>query len=604
MSHFQRNLFEPSDWTDGIDVGGGGRAGLSLADARPYQTGWRDAVLAVWAAGDEPALGVAATATGKSLGVGLIARAVLDGALDAFGRERRFLFIAHRAILVEQAAEGLADLLPDARVEVEMGDRRATYGADVVVACIDSLCIPRRLRFFPADRWAAVGWDECHRFGLRTRKVRRLMDHFAAPTRHLGITATPDRPDGLIAFRRLAFQFDIGAAVADGWLVPPHMVYETGTDFRLETVGRAGDDFDADELADRMQQAASVAAVVEAARKWSNFANGRAGRRPTMIPCASVPQAKRVAASLNEWHDREGSGRAAAVCCDMPEDRAAILRAFEAGEVRYLTYFDVLTEGYDSDRPKVLVNGRPTRSRYVFGQNAGRVLRPSRACRAALNAAPDAAARRAVIAASDKPGAVIVDVAGTAHGLACDMAAVFREAGDTDDVIGRARAAVKRRSDAGLPADVQAELALARQAVRAEREAAEAKRWKGVLVSSTLHTSRVDPYRPAPAAGREPPWLRGKRPTLAMKQALVRAGLPRAEVDGYTFTQARRMLDVVIDRRKNGLCSYKQCRALMARGIDAAQMTFAEASAELDRLFGRPRPASGPDAAAPAGEAA
>lgn len=597
MTHFQQTLFEPTDWTAGIDVGGGPAAPLTLADARPYQLGWRDAVLGVWARTADPALGVAATATGKSLGVGLLARAVLDGALDAFGRERRFLFVAHRAVLVEQAAAGLADLLPDKTVDVEMGDRRAAYQADVVVACIDSLCIPRRLRFFPADRWSAVCWDECHRFGLTTKKVRTLLDHFAPPTRHLGITATPDRPDGRIAFREVAFEYDIGRAVADGWLVPPHMVYETGTDFRLETVGTRGGDFDADELSDRMQQGSSIAAVVEAARKWSNFKNGRGEKRATMIPCASVPQARRVAAALNEWHDREGSGKAVAVWCDMPEGRADSMRAFGSGEAQYITYFDLLTEGYDSDRPKVLVNGRPTKSRWVLGQNAGRCLRPARECRAALAAAPDAAARRSIIRSSVKPGSVIIDVSGTSHGLSCDMVTVFKGTGDTDAVLARARAAVKYRADKGLPADVQAELAAARAAVRAEKEAAEAARWKGVLVSSTLHTTRVDPYRPAPAGGREPPWLRGKRATLPMKLALIRAGLPRPEVEGYTFSQAKRMLDVVAERRKNGLCSYKQCRALMARGIDAGSLTFEEASAELDRLFGRPRPAAAPTTA-------
>lgn len=216
----QRSLFEGLDGEDAIVCGDitAGPAAVTLADARPYQIAWRDDVLRVWDATAAPALGVAATGVGKSMGCGLLARDVLDGRLDALGHERRLIAIAHRAVLVRQLANDLTALLPDKLVEVEMGDYRATASADVVVACIDSLSLPRRLRYFAAKHFAAVLWDECHRYGKKSPKVKRLLEHFGPRVRHLGVTATPTAPPATCRSRNSpSITRFTGRSMTGGW---------------------------------------------------------------------------------------------------------------------------------------------------------------------------------------------------------------------------------------------------------------------------------------------------------------------------------------------------------------------------------------------------
>jgi superfamily II DNA/RNA helicase len=55
--------------------------------------------------------------------------------------------------------------------------------------------------------------------------------------------------------------------------------------------------------------------------------------------------------------------------------RQAIYAELEAGAIDALTYIDVLTEGWDSQRANVIINARPTRSLVAARQRTGRILR-------------------------------------------------------------------------------------------------------------------------------------------------------------------------------------------------------------------------------------
>lgn len=55
--------------------------------------------------------------------------------------------------------------------------------------------------------------------------------------------------------------------------------------------------------------------------------------------------------------------------------RQAIYAELEEGTIDALTYIDVLTEGWDSQRANVIINARPTRSLVSARQRTGRILR-------------------------------------------------------------------------------------------------------------------------------------------------------------------------------------------------------------------------------------
>lgn len=56
-------------------------------------------------------------------------------------------------------------------------------------------------------------------------------------------------------------------------------------------------------------------------------------------------------------------------------NRQKLYAELEKGEIDALTYIDVLTEGWDSQRANVIINARPTRSLVAARQRMGRILR-------------------------------------------------------------------------------------------------------------------------------------------------------------------------------------------------------------------------------------
>lgn len=576
----QPSLFAPDEVPDATP------AEVTLAMARPYQLSMSDSVMGNWRTGPR-CMGVAATGVGKTFAAAHIINRVLNGELDATlpGKERAVLFINQRIDLVQQCAMEFATLLPSTEVEIEQGDDRANGNGGVVSACLESLS-RRRLTRLGMNRFQAIVFDECHRYGPRNKGFKRVIEAFGEDTRILGLTATADRGDGIglsNTFHRLAFEFGIWEAVQAGYLVPPYLAYEITGDIKLEGLPLdATGEFDSKALGARMAEAGPVAAVVKAAVKWSNYANGRDTKRPTVVCCAGVPQAKIVAMQLNEWDRRHGTGRAGVVHGDQTwQERAAVMRGFREGSIQYICHFDVLTEGFDSDRPKVMVNGRPCKARWVFAQNVGRILRPLREVARQLWNIPDAAARRALIAGSSKPGAMIVDVAGVDHKLAVDLLSVFN-APDTDPLaLNEARTAARNKPE-GKPLDPLQMLAEGTARLRDVKLAA---KWKGIKLDAELTTRMSDPFDVfAIVPGREPRWFKGKRPTEGMRGFLEGAGIPKHEIDAMTFYTAKRMCDVVSQRRDAGMATYKQARLLKKFGFDGNGLTKEEASAMIDRL--------------------
>lgn len=64
--------------------------------------------------------------------------------------------------------------------------------------------------------------------------------------------------------------------------------------------------------------------------------------------------------------------------------RQKLYTELEDGELDALTYIDVLTEGWDSQRANVIINARPTRSLVAARQRTGRILRNKQDARPAL----------------------------------------------------------------------------------------------------------------------------------------------------------------------------------------------------------------------------
>lgn len=320
---------------------------------RPYQVTAVDAAERELVARRRALLAMA-TGAGKT-----VCFAALAEKWIAQGRGR-VLVLAHREELLDQAADkiGAATLLSTG---IEQAARRVTRPLpDVVIASVQTLVsAARRAGFAPAD-FGLVIVDEAHH-GVAT-SYREVLGHFPGAA-VLGVTATPDRADGIplsTVFGRTVFSFPIRRAVREGYLVDIRRAVELLADLDLSRVRVRAGDYEAAELEAELTKAPIVAAVADAVLR-------RAGDRPTVLFCAGVVHSRAIAAALNA----RATGRAAFAS---GEERAGVAELV-AGRVQFLANADLTTEGFDHPPLACVALVRPTKSVGRATQQVGRGTR-------------------------------------------------------------------------------------------------------------------------------------------------------------------------------------------------------------------------------------
>ena len=223
--------------------------------------------------------------------------------------------------------------------------------------------------------------------------------------RLVGVTATPSRTDGKPlgdVFSRIAVDFGIRHLVQRGWLVPvAARVVRSDTD--LSDVKQSAGDYAIGELQNAVNTDGRNHLIIAAMQRWGEG-------RQTIVYCAGVDHARELAALMTV-----AGMPAEAVWGEMPmEDRKAVLERFRRGEVRALTNFGVLTEGFDEPKVGCIVLARPTQSVLLLTQMVGRGTRPLEEIAGTLDAT-DPLVRREAIAASGKPNVLVIDIQDVSH---------------------------------------------------------------------------------------------------------------------------------------------------------------------------------------------
>lgn len=508
-------------------------------ELRHYQDQAIDAVLAEWAEGHRATLLVAATGLGKTtMFAELLRRRAPHG---------RSLVIAHREELINQAAARI-EAQTGLTVGVEMADSRSSHlqPQQVVVATMQTLR-GKRLGGFPKDAFATIVIDEAHR--SLAKSYRTIADHFAG-AKLLGVTATPDRSDKLglgAVYQSVAYQYDIAEAIADGWLVPltQHRVHCSALDVS-QVRSHAGDLSEAD-----LQQAINVDAVLhQMAKPLADLTKDR----QTLVFMPGVDACHGMASVLSGYTQARIE---VIVGNTPPEQRKAALAAYQAGEVQYLVNCMVLTEGFDAPSTGAIACCRPTKARNVYVQQVGRGLRlsPGKVDCLVLDFHGNSGRHRLVCPA---------DVLGGAT-LPPDVYAELTGMGSVAEDIAQAQAKVAERK-------AKADAAKAAKLAAKER----ARVW----AQSQYHTEEVNPFAGlGVTAGRG----HAEPPASAKQRAfLEQAGIKLGEAD-VGIRSASKAIDAVLDRKRKGLCSYKQARILTQRGYDA-NVSTKEASAIIDRI--------------------
>jgi superfamily II DNA or RNA helicase len=491
---------------------------------RPYQQQALDAVFREWQSARSTVL-IMATGTGKT--------ATASAILAERAKTGRILWLAHRTELLNQAAQTIRGRM-GLEVEFEQAERHASwsgglFGAQVVVASVQTLHRDR-LSNWPRGAFDTIIVDEAHH--ATAKQYRDILDHFHG-ARVLGLTATPDRADGVAlgtVFDSVASVYDIRLAIKEKWLVPIRQSPIFVGDLDLSTVRAVRGELNQRDLAAKMEAESVIHQIVAPTVEL-------VGKRPTIMFTASVAQAEAVAAVARGY----GIEAEAISGKTPPDERAAILDAYQAGDVTLLANCNVLTEGFDAPHTEVIAVARPTKSRALYAQMIGRGTRLS----------------------PGKTHCLVVDFVGNAgkHRLVCPADVLAGK-----ELPEEVRRKVAEKADSG-EVDIDAMLDLAQAEVAAEQ----AKREEEALTAKVKYEvgEAINPWTAEPVTDKQAAKLR-------------QLGVPDHEVP-ETMGDAGKMLGEITERLKRGGPSFKQARILAKHGL-RVDMKRWEAAFAIDAI--------------------
>jgi superfamily II DNA or RNA helicase len=285
---------------------------------------------------------------------------------DAVQRGRRVLFCCHRKKLVGQTQESLQNFY-GIKSGVIWADKPTDYSLPVQIGMIQSI----QNRQLPPDIDLVI-FDECHS-SIYYKICWNIMHCYSGGIFALskcffvGLSATPWRTKVKEGFCQF-FQFVVKTPypidlVKQGWLARPrHFGYRGLVDFSKLEVGSSGDYTEASmaKLLDDQFNAEVVRHFMELCPT-----------RKAIAFCGSVSQARDLA------HQMSQAGIASElVVGETPDnERDKIYSDFREGRIQLISSCLALCEGFDEPSVQAAIIARPTRSRALLVQMAGRALR-------------------------------------------------------------------------------------------------------------------------------------------------------------------------------------------------------------------------------------
>ncbi len=306
---------------------------------------------------------VSATGTGKT-----VMAAVDYARLRETLPRSRLLFVAHREEILDQSLGTFRYALRDANFgEKWVGGARPEQ-FDHVFASVQSLRAADLTHLSP-EHFDVVIVDEFHHAAAPS--YRKLLER-VAPLELLGLTATPERTDGLPVLQwfddRIAAELRLWDAVDQGRL-SPFMYYGIHDGMDLTDVPwRRGQGYDVGDLSN----------VYTSSDAWARLVVSEVIRYvddPSVMRafgfCVSVEHAQFMAR-----HFTKHGIQAVAIWGDSPESvRTKALSDLAAGHVQVVFSVDLFNEGVDVPSLDTILMLRPTDSPTLFMQQLGRGLR-------------------------------------------------------------------------------------------------------------------------------------------------------------------------------------------------------------------------------------
>ncbi|MBT1181949.1 DUF3427 domain-containing protein [Bifidobacterium sp. CP2] len=344
--------------------------------------------------GEHRAIIVSATGTGKTY-------------LSAFDvrtyKPKRMLYIAQQQMILKAAMKSYQKVL--GCDESELGLYSGTskqQDRKYVFATVQTMRQPEVLVQFASDEFDYVLVDEVHHAGADG--YQRVIDHFRDADFMLGMTATPERTDGINIFElfghNIAYEIRLQKALDENMLCPFHyygVAEYLGTQDatyqdnqgHTHTVGHRLDvsqglsGKESQQIKYEIKQLASeqrVRYIIDKLQEYGQFNLPVTG----LVFCSRQEEAHELSRLFNQqWNQQaERLYRTAAVTSKdedgkplSQEQRDKYVRQLTEGKLDYLFTVDMFNEGIDIPAVNQIVMLRSTESSIIFTQQLGRGLR-------------------------------------------------------------------------------------------------------------------------------------------------------------------------------------------------------------------------------------
>lgn len=324
---------------------------------RPYQADLVSRTCDVVHRGGVPAV-VAPTGSGKTVMIAELARRELD-------QGRRVVVVAHRQEIIGQLQASLAAHNPGREIELVVAGQKSRMLSDITIGMIPTMA--RRLKHLHPLHGATLLQDECHHAGaVSWEKVTEAI----RPSRRVGFTATPVRPNGQGlgdegGFTELVIGPQVRELIEMGALCP-FKVFGSPTVLSTAHLRKIAGDFRMDDIDPAEVRMINTQIVPE----WKRVAQGA----KTITVAMSVDHGLTLEALFRD----AGVNARSVFGTTSKEDRREVFDSFRSPDgVEVLVACAVVDEGLDVPQATCLQLTRPTASLRLYRQLVGRVLRPA-----------------------------------------------------------------------------------------------------------------------------------------------------------------------------------------------------------------------------------
>lgn len=329
-----------------------------------------ESVMDLYESGENRALLISSTGTGKTYASAFALREMLQKRVKETGRNVRALFLVHREQIAKQALRSYKNVFGERYSFGLLSGNSKNYKSDILFSTMQMMAREDIMKKFNANDFDIIIIDEVHRAGADS--YQRIMNYFT-PRFWMGMTASPDRTDGYDIYglfnHNIAYEIRLQQAMEEKLLCPFH--YFGITD--LEVDGHVIDD---DDLKNVQNFAKLVCDDrVQYIMQQIEYYGYSGDRVRGLMFCSSKEEAKTLSVKFN----MRGL-RTIVLTGDSSQNERedAILRLEQNEQENALDYIltvDIFNEGVDVPAVNQVIMLRPTESPIVFIQQLGRGLR-------------------------------------------------------------------------------------------------------------------------------------------------------------------------------------------------------------------------------------